>query len=261
MQNEDAGEQSRKSASQGGTAFHFALFLFHFSLTQAALEAVGEGVPVEVATDEDELVGARRAAPRLVQLAVEQHVNALEHEPVRLVLDRQHALHAEDVRALLLEQFAHPGVQLLRVEFARERDADARHRRVVNVVGLRRGRHPQGVGLAVVVVAVVVVVVAVRVILAVVLVRVVVFVLVAAVLEEVGFVVEDAVEVEALHVEHAVEVHLRVRGAVDLGGRVHLADQRFELVEFGRGREVGLVQQDHVRERDLLLHLVRVPVL
>ena len=163
-----------------------------------------------------------------------------------------------------LEQLAHPVVELLRVEVAGDGDADAGHRLVVLVVGGLDDVEPVRIAMAqvvLVVLAVAVLVVAVRVVLAVLLVVVMVLVLVAAGLQELGFVFEDAVEVEALDVQHVVQVDVGVPGAVNAGDGVFiLADALFERVEFLRRHEVGLVEEDHVGEGDLLLHLVLIPV-
>src|SRR5579883_749231 len=85
---------------------------------------------------------------------------------------------------------------------------------------------------------------------------IVVMVLVPAILEEVWFVFENPVEVEAFHVQHVVEMDLRVEGAVDLRGRVHLPNHLFEPFEISRCDEIGIVQENHVRKSNLLLNFV-----
>eukprot|EP00955_Chlamydomonas_euryale_P118614 366551-Chlamydomonas_euryale.AAC.37 len=56
--------------------------------------------------------------------------------------DREHALHAEDVRALSAQQVAHPLLEQLKVHLARLPDADAAHRVVMLVlpVGVQETR-------------------------------------------------------------------------------------------------------------------------
>ena len=49
-------------------------------------------------------------------VAVEDHVHALEHEPVRVVLEGEDSLAAQDIRPLLLHQVLHPGKELVGIE-------------------------------------------------------------------------------------------------------------------------------------------------
>ena len=69
---------------------------------------LGSLFAVEIFADEDHLVGARLIAPRRHGLAIEQHVDPLEHEPLVLPLDRKHALHPVDVSTLLAQPAPHP---------------------------------------------------------------------------------------------------------------------------------------------------------
>ncbi len=75
--------------------------------------------------------------------------------------------------------------------------------------------------------------------------------------------VEDAVEVEGIAAEHFGDVDLGALGAVQPRVRIDGADARLDLAELGRRHQVGLVDQDHVGEGDLVLGLGRVlePVL
>src|SRR4051812_19313807 len=71
---------------------------------QASSRAAQEGGPdrvlVEVAADEDDARDARLTfLPRALQVAVEDHVHALEDEAFRLVRERDDALAAQDVRS------------------------------------------------------------------------------------------------------------------------------------------------------------------
>ena len=65
-------------------------------------------------------------------------------------------------------------------------------------------------------------------------------------------------EVEPTHVEHLGDGDVGADGPMNPRERVHRADTCFERVHLGRGREVGLVQDDDVRERDLLLAFIGV---
>nr|WP_240695806.1 hypothetical protein [Candidatus Chloroploca sp. Khr17] len=73
-------------------------------------------VAIQVASDEDELVGAWIAAPCVVRATIEEHMHALKDKAARVVGNAQHALHAEDVGALLAQQPCEPGVQPLWVK-------------------------------------------------------------------------------------------------------------------------------------------------
>ena len=59
-------------------------------------------------------------------------------------------------------------------------------------------------------------------------------------------------EVEAADVEDVVERQGAILGAVDFRDSVDAVDARLKRVEFRRGDQIGLVEQDDVGERDLL---------
>src|ERR1035437_224843 len=99
-------------------------------------ELRGEGAAIELLANEDERVGARVGAPFVVELRVEQHVDALEDEALGRALDAEHALHAINVTALHAEQLADPRVELSAVEVAGGADADGRDGVVVGVRGV-----------------------------------------------------------------------------------------------------------------------------
>ena len=54
--------------------------------------------------------------PRALVIAVEDHVHALEHEALGIVLERQDALGAQDARPVLGDQVLHPGKELVGIE-------------------------------------------------------------------------------------------------------------------------------------------------
>ena len=76
--------------------------------------------------------------------------------------------------------------------------------------------------------------------------------------EEIGFDVEDAVEIEGTAAEHHVERHRTALGAVQLGIGIDAADARLDFGEFGRRHEVRLVQENDVGEGDLAFRFRRV---
>ena len=77
-------------------------------------------------------------------------------------------------------------------------------------------------------------------------------------LQEARIEVGGPAEVEAADVEHAVDGDVAIARAVDPRRRVHAVQARLEPVEVGGADEVGLVEEDDVGERDLLLRLLAV---
>jgi hypothetical protein len=59
-------------------------------------------------------------------------------------------------------------------------------------------------------------------------------------------------EIEASHVEHVVEVHIAILCAMDARHAVDSLYPRFEGIEFSRGDEVRLVEENDISEADLL---------
>src|SRR6185369_15240164 len=196
------------------------------SSDEALLEALFQDVSRQVDADEDHLAAlllARR--PLRSEVGAHQLVHALEDDLAVGALHVQHALVAQHLRPV---------------------DLDDRAEEVLELAGVERLVGAEDERLDVVVVGMVVRMVAV---LAVVVVVVVVVVLVG--LQEVGVDVELGVEVEALEVEDVLERHL---AEVDLGlrrARIHVLD----AVDQRRDRlvvdEVGLADEDLVGEADL----------
>ncbi len=120
-------------------------------------------------------------------VAVEDHVHALEHEALGIVLERQDALAAQDVGPVLGDEVLDPGKELVRVE---------------RLVGLERDRLH--------VLVVVVLEPAVIVVMPVIVVMIVMIVIVVVLLglEEGRLDVEDAVEIEGVAAEHLGDVDL-----------------------------------------------------
>ena len=69
---------------------------------------------------------------------------------------------------------------------------------------------------------------------------------------------EDALQVEGVAAEHRVERHRAVRRLVQLGIGVDRPDPRFHVVKFFRADEIGLVEDDHIGEGNLVLGFRRV---
>src|SRR5215470_16282774 len=82
--------------------------------TGQALPGLGHWAP---SADEDDAAFAFLARlPRALVVAVENHVHALEHEALVIVLERKDALAAQNVRPLDLHELLHPGKELVGVE-------------------------------------------------------------------------------------------------------------------------------------------------
>ena len=186
------------------------------------------------------LVRFSSVAPFALVIAVEHHVHALEHEALRIVLQRDDALAAQDVRALGLHQVLDEGEELVRIERLVGRDRDRLHLLVVIVL-----QPAVRMRMAVIVPMIMVMIV-------------IVIVVMIVGLEERRLDVEDALEIERVAVQHLVERDLRALRAVQLGIGIDAADARLDLAQLGVGHQIGLVDQDHVREGDLVLRLGRV---
>src|SRR5262249_31974483 len=83
----------------------------------AALEALPDLLLRQIAADEHHAAQALLAlAPFALVIPVKDHVHALQHKAFVVVLERQDALAAQDVRPFLLDQVLYPGKELVRVE-------------------------------------------------------------------------------------------------------------------------------------------------
>src|SRR6516225_4856321 len=206
---------------------------------RAAGKAFPELVHGQLAADEDDAAFAFLARlPRTLVVAVEDHVHALKHEALVVVLERQDALAAQNVRPLDLHELLHPRKELVGVE---------------RLVGLERDR----LHLLVVIVFQTAVVMM-RMTMPMTMIVVVIVVMVSAVAEEFRLDLHDAVEVEGIAPEHLRQGNPAALGLVQLGVRIDAADARLHLAERVGLDQVGLVEQDDVGERDLVLRLGRV---
>src|SRR5690349_2595193 len=98
------------------------------SVRRTALKAAPQLRPVEVAADEHQPADARLALlPRADEIAVGDHVHRLEGEAPILASVIQDAFCPQQVRALLLQQHAYPGVELLRVDWPFDLEAHGCH--------------------------------------------------------------------------------------------------------------------------------------
>src|ERR1700730_15130780 len=161
-------------------------------------------------------------------VAVENHMHALEREPLGIALEGENALAAQNVRTLLLDQSLHPGKELVRIEGLVDPERERLHLFVVIV--LETARMMMVIMLVPVMVAVIM------------------LMIVAAGLEKLGLDLQDAIEIEGVSPQNLLQRKCAALGLVHPGIGIDRADATFDLVELGCGDEVGLVDDDHVRE-------------
>src|SRR5690606_1798428 len=121
---DQASAVGKSSTGTTGPAASTALAPLMTTSGDAAQEAGQQFLAVQLAPDEHQLAGARRLAPGTLRTAVEHHVHAVEDVAALVTLDVQHALHAQDVLAMRLQQPGQPVVHLACIERARLLDAD-----------------------------------------------------------------------------------------------------------------------------------------
>src|SRR5262245_48207966 len=86
----------------------------------------------------------------------------------------------------------------------------------------------------------------------------VVIVMMLSAVQEGGFNLEDSIEVEGITPKNLVDVDVRPLGPVQPGIRIERANACLELAQFIRRHQIGLVDQDDIREGNLVLGLGRV---
>mmetsp|Transcript_19262 Transcript_19262/g.44278 ORF Transcript_19262/g.44278 Transcript_19262/m.44278 type:complete len:439 (-) Transcript_19262:38-1354(-) len=100
-------------------------------------ETLFELLVIQVLANEGQLVDTRLVRiPRLGEVAIEDHVHCLVDKLGVVASDGEHALHAEDVRPLVLQQVTHPRLDQVEVEAAWCIDPEARHTRVMLVAAV-----------------------------------------------------------------------------------------------------------------------------
>ena len=177
--------------------------------------------------------------PLTLMIALEHHVDALEHVAVVVAGEGEDALGAQDLLPLGGDEVLQP-----RHEFGR----------IERLVRSQRQR----LHLLVVIVLQPAMAVAVIVVMAVVMIVVMVMIMIVADFEEFRLDLEDAIEIERAALQHVRQRHLAALGAMQFGIGVDAADPRLDFGEFRLGDEVGLVEHDDVGERDLVLGFGRV---
>src|SRR6516225_5875920 len=207
---------------------------------RAAGKAFPDLVHGQLAADEDHAAFAFLARPpRTLVVAIENHVHALEHEALVVVLERQDALAAQNVRPLDLHELLHPGEKLVRVERPVGLERDRLHLFVVIVFQT-----------AVVMVSMIMIMP-----MIVIVIMIVVMMMMTAVAEEFRLDLHDAVEIESITPEHLRQRNPAALGLVQLGVGIDPADACLHFAERVGFDQIGLVEQDDVGERDLILCL------
>jgi hypothetical protein len=194
---------------------------------------------VEIFADEDETGDALFAFfPIALRIAFDDHVHALHDEALRLIREGKDAFEAQYVRAACLSDVVQPRQQLVWADqfFSRERDAGDAARRHVIVMGV--------IMMMMVIVAMMV--------MAVIMIVVRTGVVAIVIRQEVWIDFGDAVEIKRAEAHDAIQGNVAALHLMQQGRRVDLTDRAFNRCEFVLRDEIDLVQQDHVREGDLL---------
>src|SRR5262249_10554844 len=147
--------------------------------------------------------------PRALVVAVENHVHALEHETLVVVLERQDALAAQNARPLGLHEVLHPGKELVRVERLVGLERDRLHLFVMIVL--------QAAVVTVVVAVIMAVVMVMVMAVVVVMIVIVIVMMVTAVAKEFRLDLHDAVEIEGIASQHLRQRNLAALGLVQPG--------------------------------------------
>src|SRR5262249_29803866 len=224
------------------------------SARRAALEAFPDLALRQIAADEHHAAHALLARlPFALMVAVEDHVHTLQHEALVVILERQDALAAQDVGPLFLHQILHPGKELVGVERPLGRQRDRLHLFVVIVLEPAAAMHVVAVSM----------IMTVTMIMLVIMVMAVAMFVVVLDRQEFGLDVEDAIKVKGISPEHFQQRDPAALGGVQPRIGIDAADVRLDVGKLIRLHQVGLVDQDHVGEGDLVLGLGRVlePVL
>ena len=160
-------------------------------------------------------------------VAIENHVHALEYEPLVVILERKDAFAAQDARAFGLHQVLYPRKKLVGIE---------------RLIGLQRNRlHVLVVVMLEAAGMVGVMVIMIMVVIVVMIMMMVVIVTVA--FKKFRFDVEDTIEIEGVAVQDLVERDFRPLGLMHFGIRIDAANAGLDLVELVGRDQIGLVDQ------------------
>ncbi len=173
----------------------------------AGLKALADFLLGQVAPDEhDAAVALLAILPRPLVIAVEDHVHTLEHEPVRIVLERQNSFAAQNAGAVLGDEILHPGKELVGIE---------------RLVGLQRHRLH--------VLVVIMLQPMIVVMMVVVVMTVIMIVTVAG--QKFRLDRDDAIEIEGIAAEHLGQRNLAALGPMHLGIGIDAANAVFHFAQ------------------------------
>src|SRR5580692_1310022 len=213
-------------------------------LCDAALKPFGDQLARQIAADEDDTAVALLAVfPWPLVVAVSVKIQALEHKARIVVLEGEDAFAAQNVRAFLLHQVLHPREELVRIERLVASQRNRLHVLVVIVLEPAVRMRVLGVMVMMVVVA---------------MIMIVVMMIVTVAFEKFRLDVEDAVEIEGVALQHFAQRDLGALGLVHPRVWIDAADARLDFGQLLGRHQVGLIDQDHVGKRDLVLGFRRV---
>src|SRR4026208_1405615 len=166
------------------------------TLGDAAFEALTNSVFRKIASDENRAaVALFICTPRPLMVAIENHVHALEHEALGVILERKDSLAPQNVRAVLRDEILNPRKELVGIE---------------RLVGLRRTRLHL---LVMVVLQAIAMMMVVMMIMAVFVMMVMIVVVIIGV-EERRLNLESTIEIEGIAAEDFADVDLGAFGAM-----------------------------------------------
>src|SRR5207249_9365409 len=98
-------------------------------------KAAANHVFLQIATNEhDPALALLVVLPGPLMIAIQDHVHALEHETLRVVLEREDTLRSQDVGTFGRDQVLHPGKELVGIEWPLALERERLHLLVVIVL-------------------------------------------------------------------------------------------------------------------------------
>src|SRR6185369_7522119 len=227
-----------------GSSPGMTLSVWHDS-GDAAFKALTDFIFGQIAPDEhDAAVANLVRAPGPLMIAVEDHVDALKHETLGIVLERQDAFAAQNAWTIVGHKILDPGKKFVGVQRLVGAQSDRLHFLIVIVLET---------------VAMMMVIGAMSVIAMSMIAMIVMMIVVMAFpFQKIGLDRQNAIKIEGVTAEHFTDVYLCAFRAMEPRIGIQPADARFQLPQFLRRHQIGLVQQDHVGKGDLVLGLGRV---
>src|SRR6185312_3674430 len=123
-----ASNERTRSASEGRICVSL-------TLGDAAFKALANSIFRKIASNEDgTAVALFVSTPRPLVVAVENHVHALEHEALGVILERQDSLASQYARAVFCDEILNPGKELVGIERLVRLERDRLHLFIVVVL-------------------------------------------------------------------------------------------------------------------------------